>query len=106
MRQDEDYERDIVQLREATSRTRLQFLQTEVQACLTGLDIAKFSLSVGSMDVVQREISMLEKGIGTIEHFLPQLPPEQRTELDAALVELKRLFAELKSQVESASSGE
>jgi hypothetical protein len=101
MKNSEDFRKEIAELREATWRTRSQFVKAELKSCTTAMDIARAELSSGNGIVAGAEIPMVEKAIRTIERFLPQLPVEQRTELEAELANTKERFEHLKLDVDA-----
>jgi hypothetical protein len=88
-----DLERQIRELAEKTAQLRYQFLLAECQTCFTALDVAQFELSVGGITIAKREIAAVEKGLCTIERFLPEISVEQRQELEEKLAELKAVLA-------------
>ena len=89
---------EIRELYDNTARTRYQFLTTELQTCVTALEMARFEFSIGNSEVVQKEVAFVEKGISTIQRFLPEVSPEQRTELKERLVDLKATLDPLKAE--------
>lgn len=72
---------EISELYDKIARTRYQFLRTELQTCITALEIGKYELSVGNSSVTEREVASIEKGIHTIQRFLPEVSAEEKTEL-------------------------
>ena len=85
-----EIESDIRQLLEKTERTRVQFLQVELQTCLTALDMAKHELEIGHIEVAARELLALKKGIATMHRFIPEMREDaRRAELEWRLVELE-----------------
>ncbi len=101
MKNSEDYRKEIAELREATWRTRGQFLKAEVKSCATAMDMARLELTSGHLNVAEAEIPMVAKAIQTIERFLPELPAEQRSGLEAELAKTKERFEQLKRDVDA-----
>ena len=83
-----DEVRDLI---EKTARIRYEFLQVELKTCATALDLAKFELSVGNLEVTGSEVATIEKGIATIHRFLPEMPEgDARREIEARVGLLAR----------------
>jgi hypothetical protein len=95
-----DLDKEIRELSDKVQRTRYQFLKTELQTCLTALEIAEFELSIGNTTVAQREIATVEKGVRVIERFLSALPQDQRQEMDANLEDLNAILRSIKADVD------
>ena len=87
-----DLDKEIRELSDRVQHTRYQFLKTELQTCLTALEMAQFELSIGNTTVVQREIAAVEKGVSVIQRFLSALPQDQRVEMDTNLAELNAIL--------------
>jgi hypothetical protein len=85
----QDMGREVERLREMTQRTRLDFLKAELQTCFTALEMGKIELSAGNVPVAEKELAFLEKGVQTIERFLPELPEPQRDSIHTSLARLK-----------------
>ena len=94
---------DIRELYDKIARTRYQFLRTELRTCITALEMAKYELSVGNFPVAEREVVSIEKGIRTIQRFLPEVSAEQRTELQARLADVKAMLDSLKAELSTPS---
>ncbi len=94
---------DIRELYDKIARTRYQFLRTELRTCITALEMAKYELSVGNSPVAEREVVAIEKGIRTIQRFLPEVSAEQRTELQARLADVKAMLDSLKVELNTPS---
>jgi hypothetical protein len=84
-----DLERDIQELHEKTVRTRYAFLKAEIQTCLTAVEMGEFELSKGNVEIAQKEATIVEKGIRTIERFLPGLSNELQSGLGNSLTKLR-----------------
>jgi hypothetical protein len=98
-----DLEKDIRELFEKTTRTRYQFLLTDLQTCFTGLEMIKFHLSHGNIQVVKKEIASVEKGISAMQRLVPSLGPEQRLTIETKLTDLIDQFERLKAELTSDS---
>jgi len=59
--------------------------------------------SVGNFPVAEREVVSIEKGIRTIQRFLPEVSAEQRTELQARLADVKAMLDSLKAELSTPS---
>ena len=92
-----ELDKQIRELAKKTEYTRYQFLRAELGTCLTALDMAKYELSVGNVAIARREMDSVEKGIRTIERFLPETSAEQRMQLERQLADLKTAKAALHS---------
>src|SRR4029450_9052092 len=92
-------DREIEALLEKTARTRYDFLRTELQVCFTAIDMAHFELSLGNTSVAVREVAFVDRGIKTMQRFLPEVSAEQRRELELRLAELKASLVLLNAQL-------
>jgi hypothetical protein len=90
---------EFARLQEADGRVRRQFVQAEVDTCLTSLQMGEFELSTGDLVIAQREVEVVEKGIRTIERFLPALSEGDRGNLGTKLQQVKSELEDLKSNV-------
>ena len=93
---------EIRELYDKIARTRYQFLRTELRTCITALELAKYELSVGNFPVAEREVVSIEKGIRTIQRFLPEVSAEQGTELQR-LADVKARLDSLKAELSTPS---
>ena len=94
---------EISELYDKIARTRYQFLRTELRTCIMALEMAEYELSVGNSPVAEREVVSVEKGIRTIQGFLPEVSAEQRTELQARLADVKAMLDSLKVELNTPS---
>jgi len=94
---------EIRELYDKIARTRYQFLRTELRTCIMALEMAEYELSVGNSPVAEREVVSVEKGIRTIQGFLPEVSAEQRTELQARLADVKAMLDSLKVELNTPS---
>ena len=97
-----DLDDEIRDLRARTEQNRLQFLRTELETCFLSLEMARFGLSSGDVEMVRNESSVAQRGVTVIQHFLSEAlykPPDIETklmELIAALISLRSDFDALK----------
>jgi len=96
-----DLERDIRELHEKTARTRYDFLKAEIQTCLTAAEMGEFELSKGNVEIAQREVAFVEKGIYTIERFLPGVSQELQSSLANSLTRLRAKLDSLRWAVKT-----
>lgn len=96
-----DMDKEIRELYDKTAYNRHQFLKTELETCLTGLEMGTFALSVGNAAVAGREVVMVEEGIRAIQRFLPGVSGEQAREVETKLAELKARLDTLKAELNS-----
>ena len=100
MRELNRFDKEITELRERTANTRYQFVRTELDTCLTALEMARYELSVGNIDLTKKEVNAVEKGIEAIERFMLEVHEEQRAGLEKKLVELKSGLRSMKQELE------
>jgi hypothetical protein len=93
---EDNLQNEIGLLREATQRTRNQFLKAEIQSCLTAVEMGKLGLLAGHVAVAEKEIAFVERGLRTIERFLPEVSDEQRARFDTSLANLKAMLNPLR----------
>jgi hypothetical protein len=96
-----DLERDIQELHEKTARTRYDFLKAEIQTCFTAAEMGELQLSEGNVETAQREVAFVEKGIYTIERFLPGVSRELQRGLADSLIQLRAKLDSLRSAVKT-----
>lgn len=94
-----DFEREILDLRQKTQKTRRQFLHLEVQTCFIAVDRGHLQLSFGNPTEAQKELDVAGCGVEVIERFLNR-EPDQVAELQAKLAELKEAMNSLRVAVE------
>ena len=90
---------EISELRRKIARTRYEFVKTELDTCFTAADMGQFELRAGNIPVAEREVAFVESGIRVIGRFVVELPEEQRTAMEARLVELQAILASLKAEL-------
>jgi hypothetical protein len=98
-----ELDKEMSDLLEKTRRTRYQFLKAELQTCFTALDMAKYELSIGNVDVVEKEVRFVEEGVRTIKRFLGETSLEQGREIDARLANLQGSLDLVKAKLMPAS---
>ena len=101
-----DLRRDIQELHEKTARTRYDFLKAEMQTCLTAAEMGEFQLSKGNVEIAQKEAAIVEKGIFTIERFLPGVSQELQSGLAEGLTKLRAKLELLKSALTRQADGD
>jgi hypothetical protein len=94
-----DVEKEIKELIEKTGRTRYQFLRAELQTCLTALEMAEYELSIGNTAVAEKEVAYVEKGVRTLQRFLPEVSDDQRKEIETRVVGLKAILDAVKTKL-------
>lgn len=94
---------EIKKLRGQTERTRRQFLNAEIQTCVTALEMGEYELSVGNLPVVEREIAAAAKGLETMQRYLLVVSPREKEELEARLAALSAAIRWLKAGFSAAS---
>lgn len=99
-------DKEIRELTEKTEYTRYQFLQAELNTCVTALDMATYELSIGNLLIAKREADSVQKGIQTIERFLPETSGERRTQLEGQLASLKSAFQALLQELSGSIADE
>lgn len=80
-------------------RVRLGFVKTEVEACLTAVQLAEFELRSGNVTAAEQNIRVLEEGTATLRRFLPGLAAEQRQELHPQLAQIEGALDGLKQKL-------
>lgn len=95
--------KEFAELAEANVRVRKQFINAELQVCLTTLQMGEFELASGDLAVAKKELSIAQKGIETILRFLPGVGPEDKRKIDPKIAELHKRVESLKSNLRSAS---
>jgi hypothetical protein len=93
-----DLENEIQYLRDKTAENRREFLRTEVETCFISLDMGKTALTHGDITMAKKEVSIAERGMATIEHFLGQAP-ESRSKIEPRLAELRDLLTSLRAEI-------
>ena len=86
-------------LAEDTARLREQFIRADLETCSTSLEMAKLEMSSGNTPLAMQELALIEKGIKTIERFLPETPAGARPELEGMLAKLKAEVQSWKREV-------
>ena len=77
-------------LEAATTRTRLDFLQTDLALCFTFADLAKTERQIGDRDAARRVLEKAETGYATIGRFLADVEnADQKYEIAQKLAELR-----------------
>jgi hypothetical protein len=87
---------EIRELRSKIARTRYEFVKTELETCFTAAEMGEFELGARNIPVAEREVAFVESGIRVIRRFVVELPEEQRTAVEARLVDLEAALASLK----------
>jgi len=100
-----DLHEQIRELREKTTRTRSQFLRAELQTCSMALEMVRYQLAIGNLEIAARELDCVALGIKTIERFLPETSKELRSEVEAKLMVLRALLKPLQIELEAATVG-
>lgn len=92
--------RRISELRDATERIRLNFLQTDLALCFTFADLLKTEIRIGDRDAAQRILVSAEKGHAAISRFLPYvLDVERRNEIARQLKHLRSTLDDARQQL-------
>src|SRR5215471_11784451 len=92
-------DKEIKDLLDRTAQTRYEFLNAELQTCFTALDMAKHEISARNFEVAKKEIASVEAGARTLQRFLPDVPAQQRVEIENKAANLQALLAALKVQL-------
>lgn len=94
---------EIDELHRQTRATRAGFLQAEVQTCFTALEIAQFELSEGRLDVVERELSFVARGMAAIRRTLASADAALTAEILPKLAALESLAEAMRRKVREKS---
>ena len=94
-------EREFAELRDANERVRRQFVQTELETCLTTVQIGEFEASAGNVPIAEKEVANAEKAIRTVERFMPAIAEDHRLGLQAKLQEVQSRLSDLKAHLRS-----
>jgi hypothetical protein len=99
-----DMDKEVRDLHQKTTQTRYAFLQAELETCFTAIDMAKYEISVGNIDVAEREVSFVEDGIRTLRRFLTDMPPEEQRKIENRAGILQAMLDEIKAKLNRQSS--
>jgi hypothetical protein len=89
-----DWHEEIQALRARTGHNLSQFLHTELRTCSVTLEMARLQLDLHNIAAAQKEYRIAERGLSTLDHFLPKAP-EVATEIDAQVKQLRDSLAAL-----------
>jgi len=84
-----DLTHQFTELQLKTARIRQDFLLALLQNTFTALEMADFELSIGNIEVVEKELVHTQKACSAIERFVAGLKPEQRSNIDFQLAHAK-----------------
>ena len=94
-------EKEFTALAEANWRVRRQFLEAEFHTCSTTLEIGEYEAAAGNADKAEEEIALVEKGVATIQRFLPGLGAEHGSGAAKKLADVQARLEALKTRVRS-----
>jgi hypothetical protein len=84
---------DLSELRIRGEEERFQFLQTDLDLCLTFVEVAKTELLMNDREGVQSALDKAETGYATIERLLGRLEKvEHQTEIERKLNHLRTVL--------------
>jgi hypothetical protein len=89
-----DLQDEIQALRARTGQNLREFLLTELRTCFLSVEMGRFELAQHNIATAKREQQITERGLSTIDRFLPR-DPELAAELDSRLKELRNSLAQL-----------
>ena len=88
-------------LRDDFERSRLDFIRTDLQVCLTLASIAATEFDLGNREHAARTIASAEKGYSSLLRFFSQaknLAPEAKKELQLTLKRLRERLDRLQQR--------
>lgn len=86
---------EIGNLRETAERTRCRFLQTELDACMTALEMANIGLRGGNSGLAEKEAAFVERAFHVVDRLLPDVPSAERVRFNGALAKLREMLKRL-----------
>jgi len=93
-----NWDDELQALQTRTTHNLRQFLHTELRTCVLSLEMARLHLDQNNLGAAQQEYSVTERGLSTIDHFLPRAP-EVAEKMDSPLKELRKSLADLASEL-------
>jgi hypothetical protein len=85
-----DYLPEVSDLRAATDKSRVEFLQTDLGLCITFADLAITELGIGDREAAQRVLQKAEIAYATIARIVQEVEnADQKDEIVQNLVELR-----------------
>jgi hypothetical protein len=85
-----DYLPEVSDLRAATDKSRVEFLQTDLGLCITFADLAITELGIGDREAAQRVLQKAEIAYATIARIVQEVEnADQKDEIVQRLVKLR-----------------